>query len=414
MFWQVAPLNKLFLVLYFSFEQSPVSTGVDPSHSQVNGHSCEAKSDAKKQHLLLLSERWGWSGKEALSSVSKEIAIQLAKNSQLQVSCLVAYTDKDLQGEAKEHGVQLVGVECCDGYTPVQCLAFPPDCVGAIDCVIGYGMVVGPHAQPIKKHQGNNCKWVHIVQSSENESLDESLCENANVSFALGDHAAEKHCSRLAWNEKAVGSFTPGIFSEFQKCKQTPGERNIFRVIAFYPSVKELADGVGYDIPAKAVGMLPKDRYHLICVTACANEIEEIKQALLQHGISRSQRTVYSHPKSLETLCKWFVQADLLIMPYLPSCDENFGLIGLQAISANLPVIVSNDTGLGKALTSLPFGDMCVVDSDQPEEWKRRIENVKQKERSQRLDEANGIRENYNKYYAWDKQCKTLLDEILA
>ena len=367
---------------------------MDSPHS---GHSCEVKPGAKKLHLLLLSEKWGWSGKEALSSVNKEIAIQLAKNPQLQISCLVAYTDKDLQGEAEKHGVQLVGAKCYNGYTPVQCLPFPPVCVGAIDCVISCGVVVGTYARPLR-HYHSNSKMVHIAQSSsENEIV---LCENANVAFAIGDHVAEDCERRLRQDEKTVVGITPGIFSEFQECKQVAKESKTFCVITWHPS-GQLVNETGYDIPAKLAGMFSGDTYRLIYVVP-RNETEEIKKT--PYG------TVVRSPQSLQALRSLFVEADLLIMPLPPSCDEDFGLIALQAISANLPVLVSKNTGLAKALGVVPFGHLSIVTSDKPEEWKRRIEEVKQKERTLRLHEASQIRESYQNKYPW----KLMLSKISA
>ena len=398
------------MLLYaFAFVQSLTSSGTDFTHSQGRYPPFPEPSSPcrDKRHLLLLSKTWGWSGEEALSSVNKEIAIQLEKNPQLQVSCLAAQTSRDLQDEASTHYVNLVGAECKTGFTPVQCLSFPPHFDVGVDCVIGYGMVVGPHAQHIKPNHPNS-KWAHIAQSSEN--VDEELCRNSDVAFAIGADVAEECERQLRFYAKEVGCFTPGIFSEFQTCTQrVEVKQSTFSLIAFYPST-EL---VGYDIPAKLVGMFPGDRCRLICVVP-QNGTEEIKNTLLRHGISSNKLTLRSHPQSLETLCKWFVEADLLIMPFLPFQDERFGLIALQAISANLPVLVSYDTGLGIALKDVLFGSMCIVYSDRPEDWRRRIEIVKQTERSNRLQEASKIREYYDKKYSWERQCNMLWTKISA
>ena len=380
------------------FEQSPVSTGVDPPL----GQACEAKPDAKKQHLLLLSKTWGCSGDEVI----KAIAIQLAKNPHLQISCRVAYLDKGHEGEAKEHGIQLVGAKYYDGCNLLQCLPSSPDFDVGVDCIITCGMVVGPHAQPLRDH--SNSKWAHIAQSSsENEIV---LCKYADVAFAFGDLLAEECDCRIGQFEKTVDGITPSIFSEFQDCKQVAKERKIFRVIIWHPS-GQLVNKTGYDIPAKLVSMLPRNKYCLIYVVP-QDETKEIENTLLQHATSGRQFIVRSHPESLNTLQNWFAEADLLIMPVLPSCDEDFGIVALQAISANLPVLVSENTGLGKALKGVLFGPSCVVTSDQPEEWVECIENVRQKERSQRLEEANQIRANYQKTYPWKNQGDMMLSKI--
>ena len=40
----------------------------------------------------------------------------------------------------------------------------------------------------------------------------------------------------------------------------------------------------------------------------------------------------------------------------MPSRTEGFGLTGLEAMSAGLPVLVSSNSGTGKALRSAAFG----------------------------------------------------------
>lgn len=386
----------------FAFLQSRTSSGVDsPCNSQA--------SELLPRHLLLLSKTWGWSEDEALSSINKEIAKGLAKNPQLQISCLVAQTSKDLQGEASKHGINLVGAKCYDGTPPVECLSFPPEGVRDVNYVIGYGEVVGKHAPQIQnKHP--NCKWVHIAQSSDESSPETALCEKADVAFAIGSDTAENIEGRLRFCEKEVVGFAPGIFSEFQNCKQVVRGGPIFSVIAFYPSPTECE---GYDIPAKAVGMLPQHKYRLICVVPSPDETAKMKETMLHHGIFSKQLIIRSRPRSLETLCKLFVEADLLIMPFSPCKDEDFGLIALQAISASLPVLVSANTGLGQALRCVLFGQMCIVDSDKPKHWKKCIEAVKRNERSQRLEEARQIRDNYNKKYSWNEQCDVLLSKLV-
>ena len=355
---------------------------------------------------MLLSQTWGWCEDGGLSLFTKEMAKQLAKNEEVRVSCLVPETKKDQQDQAKRDGVDLVPARRMVGYTPLHCLGYPPDSVGYVDVVIGYGKDVGPHAQPIKAL--NKSKWVHIAfSSSENET---ELCKKSDLAFAVGSDVAEECGCQLEIDGKEVHGFIPGIFSDLQICKQAVVERITFRVIMFHPSVKER--GEDEEIPAKTVAMLRAGEYKLIVVCA-PNEREEIKKILGQYRIPPEQLDIRSHCQDLESCCRMFVEADLLILPFLPSKSERFGLIALQAISAGLPVLVSSSSGLGKALKYVAFGHVFVVDSDAPKEWKDRIIKVKEKERGLRLSEAREMRERYNEKYPWEGECKKVLENIL-
>ena len=367
----------------------------------------------RKKHILVLGKSWGWSVDGGLSHVITEMAKQFAKNEEVQVSCLVAETKKEQQDQAKEDGVHLVQARSMEGYTPLGCLAFPQDSIADVDVVIGHGKDVGQHAQPLKTSYSS--KWVHFACSSEVKIEDElKLCEESDLTFAVGSDVAEECGCQLTFCGKEVHSFIPGIFNEIRMYEQGVRERKRFSVITLYPSAKEITAGEKvYSIPAKAVGMLPVGKYRLIAVCAPGDKPDEVKEILLQQGITHKQLTVRSHCEDLTSCCKMFVEADLLILPSVPSKCEGFGLIALQAISADLPVLVSSNCGLGNALKDLPHGDLFVVDSDEPEEWKKHIMAMKEKDRSQRLSEAREMRERYNEKYPWEGQCKTVLQKIL-
>ena len=67
----------------------------------------------------------------------------------------------------------------------------------------------------------------------------------------------------------------------------------------------------------------------------------------------------------------------------MPSRTEGFGLTALEALSAGLPVLVSRNSGIGKALKKVPYGSNCVVNSEfnnkDPMRWAEAIKAVCQK-----------------------------------
>ena len=408
----------IFYVFHFDF-QSTQSNVVDHTPGQANVHSIQQSSPRRtNKNLLFLAETWGGFENGGLSRVIKEIAKQLAKREEVQVSCLVPQPSETLQDEAKQHGVHLFGATRVKGVTALECLSFPPDSVADTDAIISCGKVVGRHAQIIKaSSKYSDSKWVHITcSSSEDQNEDEiQLCENADLLFAIGSNVAEESERRLAFRRKKIHNLIPGIFNELQIYKQVDDERKVFTVISFCPPTEQLAtNNESYSIPAKAVGLLPNGKYQLICVCAPRQQPDQVKQILVkQRGNSRNQIKVRSHSQFLESPCKMLVEADLLILPFLPSKSEDFGLLALQAISADLPILVSRSSGLAEALTEVLYGRLCVVDSDKPEVWSDRIMAVKEKRRSLRLSEARTMREKYDEKYSWEAQCKAFWDRIM-
>ena len=98
----------------------------------------------------------------------------------------------------------------------------------------------------------------------------------------------------------------------------------------------------------------------------------------------------------------------------MPSRTEGFGLTGLEALSAGLPVLVSRNSGFGEALRSVSFGSTCVVNSEEPADWTSAIKTIWVKERGNRLEEAETLRESYAKKYSWAKQIKDLINKMIS
>ena len=97
----------------------------------------------------------------------------------------------------------------------------------------------------------------------------------------------------------------------------------------------------------------------------------------------------------------------------MPSRTEGFGLTGLEALSAGLPVIVSKNSGFGEALGNVLFGSSFVIDSEDPNVWTAAIKGMWNKHRQTRLDEAKALRDSYRTKYSWSKQSKDLLKKII-
>ena len=98
----------------------------------------------------------------------------------------------------------------------------------------------------------------------------------------------------------------------------------------------------------------------------------------------------------------------------MPSRTEGFGLAGLEALSAGLPVLVSHNSGFADALCSVPFGSFFVVKSEDPTDWTAAITKIWAKDRKSRLEEVETLRDSYDKKYNWAKQIKGLLHKMIS
>ena len=379
--------------------------------------------------MTLLSSEWR-STKGGLSTINRELAIQLAKHPKVDVSVYLPQCSEEDKRVAASHNVHLIEAEEMAGYdNPVDWLSSLPD-GHVVDCVIGHGAILGRQVQVIKRQC--KCKWIQVVHTAPEElgmfksytdaisrgekkhQAEVKLCEKADQVVAVGPKLAEAFSGylRSCGKDQDVLNLTPGVFSEFADVKQATEERKMFSVLAFGRGDNEDFQLKGYDIAAKAIAELKDDPqpYKLLFVGARGGEEEKVKDMLLQQGVDRSQLSVRCFSETREQLAGLFCEADLAIMP---SRTEGFGLAALEALSAGLPVLVSGNSGLGETLKKVPFGSHSVVESENPKDWASAIRVVRKKDRELRLDECETLREKYAIKYNWQDHCNRLVDIML-
>ena len=364
-----------------------------------------------------------------LSTINRQLAILLAKRSELDVTLLVpqfACTDKERR-MASSHNVSIQQAEKLEGFSdPLEWLSFPPRNLD-IDFVLGHGAKLGKQAQVIRK--SHNCKWIQVVHTAPEElamhknyrsaiakgqekNLTEvALCKLADAVLAVGPKLTDAFSTQLCSCKSAdeILQLTPGTFCEFSDVKQTLKERKKFKVLTFGRGDPEDFGLKGYDISAKGIVELKDSSYHLIFVGAPDGKQDEVAKNLLESGIDKNQLTVRKFMQSKEGLKELFCEVDLCIMP---SRTEGFGLTALEALSAGLPILVSKNSGFGEALCTLPSGKSFVVESEDPKEWAKAIFCVRQKERSVRLRDIQQLRSSYEEKFSWEKQCDRLVDKM--
>ncbi|XP_068751384.1 uncharacterized protein [Montipora capricornis] len=377
---------------------------------------------SRKLKVTLLSSEWK-STKGGLSTINRELAIELAKHQNVEVSMYLPCCSEEDVRVAEGYHVKLIKAKELIGVEPNEWLFSAPE-NHEINYVIGHGLILGRQVQLIQKQL--KCKWVQVVhtdpedlgrfkayknaisRAEEKHKAEIELCKLADEVVAVGPKLADqysrhlRHCQR----DQSVFEVTPSIFSEFSVVKQAAEERRTFCVLVFGRGDTEDFELKGYDIAAKAISELNEESYELTFVGAPPGKEEEVAAKLCQHGIAQRQLTVRSFKESREYLGRLFCEVDLCIMP---SRTEGFGLAALEALSAGLPILVSGNSGLGDALQDVPLGSSCVVNSEDPKEWAKAIKSVRKKSRNVRLEETEILRTQYAKKHCWKEQCDELV-----
>ena len=381
---------------------------------------------SRKVKVTILASEWG-SSNGGLSTINRELAIQLAKFLEVEITLFLPKCSQEDKKVALDHKVKIVEATPLPGFEQLDWLCFPPEDL-QIDIVVGHGVKLGKQAQVIKKYK--TCKWVQVVHTDpeelgmfknysssiskgeEKHKTEVELCEMADHVVGVGPKLSEAFRSYLCGCNKDGNVFdlTPGVFEEFETVKQVnSSNRQQRRVLVFGRGDVEDFKLMGFDIAGKAIAALQDTR--LVFVGAPDRKHEEIANRLIECGVPASRLRVRGFVQDRESLKRLFQEVDLVVMP---SRTEGFGLTGLEAISAGLPVLVSRNSGFAEALRSAAFGSTFVIESEDPAVWTAAIRNMWSKGRECRLEEAATLRDSYGRKYNWTKQTKELVDKMIS
>ena len=390
-------------------------------HDPVHGSS--------KLQVTILASEWG-SSNGGLSTLNRELAIQLAKFSCVEVAFFLPRCSDEDKKAAASHSVSIRKAERRPGYhDELDWLSFPPENLG-IDVVVGHGVKLGRQAQFIRN--SHKCKWVQVVHTDpeelgmfkcyenpistgEQKHHDEvELCQMADFVVTIGPKLTEAFHRYLRWFKKDVFEFTPGVFTDFSSVQQASVKtkwwsvkRKRWCVLVFGRGDAEDFVLKGFDIAARSVAALSDTRLYF--VGAQYGKHEEIAKGFVDLGIPPNRLKVRGYMDSREDLKQLFCEVDLVLMP---SRTEGFGLTGLEALSAGLPVLVSKNSGFGEALRSLPFDSSFVIDSEDPSAWTAAMKGIWNRDRKSQVDEVKALRSSYGERYSWSEQCKLLIEKM--
>ena len=354
------------------------------------------------------------------------LAKELAKFKQVQVSVLVPEDTRYNESEerkAKEIGVTIVKAKKQPGFfDSIEWLNYPPADLKT-DIVIGVGEQLGKVAQNWKMQY--RCKSIQFaggidfervyfdtandylgLVTDEHIKLFRGLSLSADIPVAVGPKTADKLTASLRSKGKQVLSFTPGIIRELSSLTHATKDGTNFRVLFVGGSNPDNFQEDGLELAAKTMAELNDKSYHLICVGAGKEAQQQFANFFHQSGVPKRQFEMRNLPQTDEEWKDLFAEVDLAIMP---SGDEEFGWEALLALSAGLPVLVHEESGFGKALKVVEFGQAAIVDSDDPKEWASSIKKIRKTDRKTRLEQAVSLRSNYDKKYSWAKQCGALV-----
>ena len=107
----------------------------------------EPPQRSRKVQVAILASEWR-SSKGGLSTINRELAIQLAKYPEVEITFFLPKCSQEDKTLVLQHKVTIVEAKRRPGFEELDWLSFPPEEL-QIDIIVGHGVKLGKQAQII-------------------------------------------------------------------------------------------------------------------------------------------------------------------------------------------------------------------------------------------------------------------------
>lgn len=381
--------------------------------------------------FLVVATEWN-PGHGGLSSFNQALCRALARAGHT-VHCLVPSASEEI-AEARAAKVTLVPAPADLGDNPETRLIRRPALDHAPDVVIGHGRITGPAARVQATDYFHGSIRVHFVHTAPDhiewfktapaeEEIAEKAEERTRIEVELSATAGlvvgvgplltdwiETRVRHGRGAEVSIHRLDPGLTS-IRPGPGTPPPERVCLVLG--RAEDEVLKGI--DIAASAVAGLPvKDRPRLLVRGAPPGQADSL-QVRISAAYAGVRVDVRRYTSDVELVEEDIRQSSLVLMP---SRSEGFGLVGLEAISAGVPVLISGESGLGRLLREIVPNlahhfvvDVLNVPGEDTATWRKEIEFAL-RDRNAAFERAWQLREALRPVLTWERAVERFLEEL--
>ncbi|WP_141962659.1 CATRA conflict system CASPASE/TPR repeat-associated protein [Actinoallomurus bryophytorum] len=329
------------------------------------------RDERPRLHFLCVADEW-FPARGGLSAFNRYLCMALVRAG-ADVSCLVPRSSTPERDDADAAGVRLVEASAAPGLSERERLLRRPSLPGRTtpDVVVGHGRVTGDVAKAIAEDFYPGTPRLHFVHMHADEVEWHKLDRNDDagmraeersrleLELALGAAGLVAVGPRLfEWLEREPRSRRPPLLLRLDPGFDGPVPADRSGPPGGRPQILMLGrmedrQVKGLDIAAKgiadAIGLMsPGTEWDLLVRGAPPNGSGPLRESLLGWlGNTPVNVTIYPYSSEFDRITDDLARSSLVLMP---SRAEGFGLVGLEAIVAGTPVLVSDRSGLGKLL----------------------------------------------------------------
>ncbi|PPJ10757.1 hypothetical protein C5E51_10910 [Nocardia nova] len=342
--------------------------------------------DISSHHRLLAVATEWFPAHGGLSTLNQHLCTALAARGD-QVFCLVPTMSEAEHAAAAAVGVELIAARRTPGYSGRNILMRRPSLPGEVipTVVLGHGHVTGPEAKVLCEDTFPSAVHVHVMHVAPNEvthlrpqpegsrdaasvradertRLETELAATADLAVAIGPRLhrlALRDLGRIAGAPTPV-RLDPGFDIAAEHYSHPPLGGPIQVLVS-----GRMGDATvkGVDLAARALAFAldlrgrSDQELELVVRGAPAGDCDSLRRRLVAMVANPALHiTVLPYTTAIAERRQDLARAMLSVMP---SRADGFGLSGLETITAGVPTLVSDRSGLGELITDLVDGDLA-------------------------------------------------------
>jgi glycosyltransferase involved in cell wall biosynthesis/tetratricopeptide (TPR) repeat protein len=322
------------------------------------------------QAVLVIATEWE-SKYGGLSTFNRELCKAMSRAGH-RVCCLVPRATPDEIAASKAFGVELVLATPTEEASDRELLFRRPALPSGFDpqIIMGHDRITGaaaqaqvtdffPHSRFVLfihtapgeiewyKSRGEG-ELTAAVTAEHREQTQRELARKASLVVAVGPRLKREIEANLVGLNIPVMQLNPGLGETRQ-----PGQP-LAAIYCLLLGRAEDENLKGLDIAARALGQLLRGRPspfsvepELIIRGAAPKTGDQLRQSLISISGANLNVRVKEYTPQLERITEDIRRASVVLMP---SRREGFGLVGLEAITEGIPVLISSKSGLGELL----------------------------------------------------------------
>ncbi|XP_035665277.1 uncharacterized protein LOC118408577 [Branchiostoma floridae] len=321
--------------------------------------------------ILLINDEYGTS-KGGVSTINCQVGGTLKDKAA--VYCTVLRVEKQDQEAANGDGVRLIKPRQVRGdktepsvdwltfqfrtYYPKENL--PPH----VDVVIGHAHVTDTAARNIKDEYYEKAELITIthvlpedtdyfrgnhraIKASEKEKNMLDIVDNAKAAFSVGPRIYKHFTNKYRGKKRPRDHFMllPRSSKIFEQAHIKPDSGDDEKVVLSVGRVKNVEHLKGYNLVGRSISIAARYLEFLRWVARGISEDDfERSLKILEDNLDSGDLIPTLRPYGTqEDILEDMMTAHLVLMP---SRSEPFGLVGLEAIAAGVPVLISDQSGL--------------------------------------------------------------------